>query len=209
MQSPAPGLQRLGRLDVLLVRHARSTPPETSAQAGTSEADQPLTEEGRAAAERLADQLDGFSLDAVYSSPYQRAVETVQPAADRRELHVQRIDDLRERLLSPEPLPDWRDHLARAWQDPEYACPGGETGRTAQRRAVAVLDLLRVRHPDGGRLLVGSHGNLIGLILQAFEPSIDFGFWDAMPTPAVYWLEHDGTTWRLLGGDGVDRLEAS
>jgi 2,3-bisphosphoglycerate-dependent phosphoglycerate mutase len=54
--------------------------------------------------------------------------------------------------------------------------------------------------------VVGSHGNLIALILQAFEPRIDFAFWEAMPTPAVYWLEHDGETWRAMGGHGFDRF---
>ena len=43
------------------------------------------------------------------------------------------------------------------------------------------LDLLRARHPDGGRLLAASHGNLISLILQAFEPGVGFDFHLAKP----------------------------
>ena len=55
---------------------------------------------------------------------------------------------------------------------------------------------------DGGRLLVGSHGNLISLILQAFEPEVDHAFHLAMPMPAIYHLEHDGVGWRVMGGHG-------
>ena len=69
-----------------------------------------------------------------------------------------------------------------------------------------MLNLLRVRHPDGGRLLVGSHGNLISLILHALEPSVDAAFHLAMPMPTLYRLEHDGLAWRVMAGHGVDRL---
>jgi hypothetical protein len=65
-----------------------------------------------------------------------------------------------------------------------------------------VLDLLRSRHADGGRLLVASHGNLISLILQSLEPAVDLDFHLAMPMPAIYHLEHDGIGWRVLGGAG-------
>ena len=86
--------------------------------------------------------------------------------------------------------------------DLDFALEGAESGRQAQRRGSAVLDLLRVRHPDGGRLLLGSHGNLISLILHALEPGVDAEFHLAMPNPAIYHLEHDGRGWRVMGGHG-------
>jgi 2,3-bisphosphoglycerate-dependent phosphoglycerate mutase len=84
----------------------------------------------------------------------------------------------------------------------DYAPAGAESGRAAQRRGASVLDLLRVRHPDGGRLLLGSHGNLISLILHTLEPGVDADFHLAMPMPAIYHLEHDGHGWRVMGGHG-------
>ena len=197
----APPLHRarLAPLDVILVRHAGAVAPGT---VGFAEDDRPLSEAGQAAAVELADELEPYQLTAVYSSPYPRAVETVTPTARRRGLQVQLLSDLRERRLSSAPLPDWRAHLEHGWLDPDYALEGGESGRTAQRRAVAILDLLRSRHPDGGRLLLGSHGNLISLILKALEPDVDFSFHMAMPMPAVYRLTHDGIGWRVMGGHG-------
>jgi 2,3-bisphosphoglycerate-dependent phosphoglycerate mutase len=191
----------LGRLDVILVRHAESIPP-ASAGWETRDDERPLSDEGRRAAEELADELEPYVLTGVYSSPYRRAVETVEPIARRRGLEVQTLPDLRERRLTTAPRDDWRDHLTQAWTDPDYALEGAESGRSAQRRGIGVLDLLRVRHPDGGRVVVGSHGNLISLILQTFEPEVDLAFHLGMPTPAVYHLEHDGVGWRVMGGHG-------
>jgi 2,3-bisphosphoglycerate-dependent phosphoglycerate mutase len=191
----------LARLDVLLVRHAAAIPTGTD---GWEEADdeRPLTEEGLQAAEHLADELEPWVLTDVYSSPYARARQTVEPVARRRGLPIQVLPDLRERRLTTAPRDDWMEQLRLAWTDPDHALPGAESGRSAQRRGIGVLDLLRVRHPDGGRILVGSHGNLISLILQVLEPGVDFAFHLAMPMPAIYHLEHDGVGWRVMGGHG-------
>jgi broad specificity phosphatase PhoE len=192
-------LSRLPPLDLLLVRHAEPVPSET---ADHLEDERPLTATGQAAAIELADELEPYQLNAVYSSPYPRAVHTVLPIARRRGLEIQILDDLRERRLSTEPLATWRQHLERAWREQDYAPPGGETGRDAQRRAVAILDLLRSRHRSGGRILVASHGNLISLVLHALEPGVDFAFHVSMPMPALYRLNHDGVGWRVMGGHG-------
>lgn len=191
----------LGRLDVLLVRHAEPIPPGTD---GWEDADdeRPLTEQGRRAARELAVELEPFVITRIYSSPYRRAVETVEPTAQARGLPVTVLPDLRERRLTIEQRDDWPEHLRRSWEDPGYALEGAESGRAAQLRGIGVLDLMRVRHPDGGRLLLGSHGNLISLILQTFEPGVDHEFHLAMPMPAIYHLEHDGQGWRVMGGHG-------
>jgi 2,3-bisphosphoglycerate-dependent phosphoglycerate mutase len=191
----------LGKLDILLVRHAASLSPGTAGWE-SRDGERPLSEEGHRAAEELADELEPFNISAAYSSPYPRAIQTIEPTTRRRQLDIQVLPDLRERLLTESLRPDWYDHLSRSWTDPDYALPGTESGRAAQRRAMGVLDLLRVRHPDGGRLLVASHGNLISLILHALEPGVDLAFHEAMPMPAIYHLEHDGWGWRVMGGHG-------
>ena len=189
----------LAALDVLLVRHAEPLPPGTP---DILDDDRPLTDAGREAAHELAEELDGWEITAIYSSPHARSVQTVTPLADRRGMRVQLLDDLRERVLAAEMHDAWRESLARSWADPDFVMPGGESGRDAQRRAIGILDLLRVRHPDGGRLVLGSHGNLISLILQALEPGVGFDFNMAMPMPALYRLTHDGLRWRIMGGHG-------
>jgi hypothetical protein len=55
--------------------------------------------------------------------------------------------------------------------------------------------------------VIGSHGNLISLILQVLDPGVDFDFHMAMPMPAIYRLTHDGRRWRITGGHGFAPID--
>ncbi len=175
---------------IVLVRHAAAVAPSDPRY---EENDRPLAGAGRRDAERLADQLAAEAVAAIYSSPYPRAVQTVEPLARRLALEISVVDDLRERLLSLGALPDWREQLQRSWAEFGFALEGGESSAAAQRRVSKVLATLRRRH-SGRRVVVASHGNLIALALHVIAPEqADFEFWAAMPTPAVYVLADDGT----------------
>ena len=186
-------------LSVLLIRHAESVAPGIS---GFDEYTRPLTAKGMRDASQLCDQLSSMRIDAAYSSPYLRARQTIEPIARARGLAIDIVEDLRERLLSPVDLPDWRAHLKRSWNDFDYALPGGETSRDAQARIVRVLDTVASRHA-GGTVILASHGNLIALALNAFMPSVDYAFWESIPMPAVFTLIRDGDLW--LSADDKER----
>jgi phosphohistidine phosphatase SixA len=99
-------------MKLLLVRHCQSTGGEPEAA---------LTARGQEAAAHLADQLMSFGPDAIYSSPYARAVSTVSPLAARLQLEIQIDDRLRERVRSSEKIEDcgtqvWQRLLISAWR---------------------------------------------------------------------------------------------
>jgi 2,3-bisphosphoglycerate-dependent phosphoglycerate mutase len=179
-------------LTALLIRHAESVAPGVS---GFDEYTRPLTAKGLRDASKLCETMASTRIDAAYSSPYLRARQTIEPIAQARGLTIETVDDLRERLLSPVELPEWRAHLERSWNDFDYAPPGGETSRVAQARVLGVLDTIASRHATG-TVILASHGNLIALALHAFIPNVDYAFWEAIPMPAVFTLTRDGDRWQ-------------
>jgi 2,3-bisphosphoglycerate-dependent phosphoglycerate mutase len=186
-------LRKHPALTVLLVRHAEPVAPGT---AGFDEFTRPLTAKGMRDAEELGDTLAATSIVAAYSSPYIRARQTIEPIASARGLSIKTIEDLRERLLSPVDIADWRAHLRRSWEDFDYAPAGGESGRVAQARVMRVMETIASTHRSG-TVIVASHGNLIALALHAIMPKVDYEFWESIAMPAVFAVIREGSGWRV------------
>ena len=177
----------------LLIRHAESpwSPDEM----------RPLSPAGRRAAECLAESLIGFEIEAIYSSPYQRALETVTPLAKHFDLPVKELRDLRERNLGSFRSATIDEAVAETWSDFDFVHPGGESSRAAQSRALAVSRILARRHPTGP-VALATHGNLLVLLLNAFDRSADLDLWRSLSLPDVFHL-------RVLpsGGGRFERIQ--
>ncbi|WP_256704133.1 histidine phosphatase family protein [Paenibacillus sp. FSL R5-0766] len=120
---------------VYMVRHAES--PYTE---GT-ERTRGLTLEGKMNAERITEILTNEGIHAIVSSPYARAILTLEGVAAALELDIQIMEDLRERHFSDDMIADEEFEPAskRMFDDPDYALPGGESNTVCQNRAVGVL----------------------------------------------------------------------
>jgi len=130
-----------------------------------------LSEEGRAQAERLAERLRGVRLDAVYTSPLERCVETAQAiAGGRRSRVVRELNEVDYGDWTGRSLPALRrtKMWARVRSAPSRVrFPSGETLVEVQRRAVASLDALAGRHPRG-TIAVVSHGDVVRLAVAQY-----------------------------------------
>lgn len=163
----------------LLVRHAHAV--------WTPDEQRPLSPAGLAQAQRVADVLAAEPVDVIYSSPALRAMQTVLPLAARHRLPLFVQPDLRECVLSPDFRPDFERDMAAAWRHPAKVFPGGESNAAGQRRIVALVERLYRQHP-GRHVVLGTHGNLLALLLQHFDASVDFAFWQGLTMPDVYRL---------------------
>jgi 2,3-bisphosphoglycerate-dependent phosphoglycerate mutase len=186
-------------LTVLLVRHAEPVMPGTP---GFDEFSRPLSDKGARDASELVRGFQYLEIDAVYSSPMLRAVQTVQGFAVARGLEVVQVRDFFEHELAPEPISNWREVLEQSWSDFDFALLGGKTMRSTQTRGFAALERLGQAHRRG-TIVIGGHGTLFSLILNTIEPGIACAFHLSMPMPAVYALEFDGEAWEIVSGPGL------
>lgn len=179
----------------LLIRHAESpwSPDDM----------RPLSPIGRRAAEHLSASLASFGIEAIYSSPYARALETVRPLANHLGLPIQELRDLRERTLGSFRCDTVDEAVTATWSDFDFVHPGGESSRAAQARAHAVTQMLARRHPTGP-VALATHGNLLALLLNAFDRSAGVDLWRSLTLPDVFRLRvfpnGGGLFERVLGG---------
>jgi 2,3-bisphosphoglycerate-dependent phosphoglycerate mutase len=162
-----------------LVRHCQS---------GGQAPDAPLTALGHKQAERLADTLAGLGIARIVSSTFLRAQQSVEPLARRLGLPIDPDARLIERNLSPEPLEDWRASLRAAWADLDLVLPGGESSRAATARGLAALHAILAE--DRLPAVVVTHGNLLSLLLHAFDGRPGYETWENLSNPDLFEVVH-------------------
>jgi 2,3-bisphosphoglycerate-dependent phosphoglycerate mutase len=105
----------------------------------------PLSERGRASAAVLGDLLARSPIEAIYSSPARRALETIEPLSGRLRLEPVMVADLRERELVVASGMDFETVVKAAWLAPASANGWGESNDAAQARGLAAVYELRFR----------------------------------------------------------------
>ena len=139
-----------------------------------------LAEAGLAQAQAAADRIAALKqVDAIYSSPLERARETAAPIAKARGLKVHVDKGLLEcdfgewtgaELKKLMKLPEWNTVLRAP---STFRFPGGESFTEMQGRMVTALDKLRAAH-QGGVVVCVSHADTIkAAVAHAMGTHID------------------------------------
>lgn len=170
--------------NLYFVRHAHSTyTPD--------ELNRPLSERGFTDAIRVTKLLETEEVDIVVSSPYKRAVQTVEGIAEYKNRKVEIIDSFKERTLTTAPAEDFTIAITKVWEDYNFSWEGGESNIVAQKRGVNTTYDVLERYKDKN-VVIGTHGNIMVLIMNFFEKKYDFCFWKNLDMPDIYKLTFDG-----------------
>lgn len=159
--------------EVYLIRHAVNDFVDKGRLAGRLPGVH-LNDYGNAQAQALGARLASVSLQAVYSSPLERTLETAQAvAAHHPGLHVQVLEGVNELQLGAWEGAELKTVSRRKmWGmvqfNPSRAVfPGGETFRQAQMRAVDAIESVARQHPRA-TVAVVSHSDIIRLVLAHY-----------------------------------------
>ncbi|MGE7623031.1 histidine phosphatase family protein [Viridibacillus sp. NPDC096237] len=170
--------------NVYFIRHAHSvyTPDELS---------RPLSEKGLREAKSILEKLKLEKIDTFISSPYRRAVQTIEPLAKYHSVEIMLDEAFQERKLAQGEVKDFTAVIAKVWQKPDFAFDGGESNQDAQARGIK--GLMNVLHTyQDNNIMIGTHGNLMVLIMNYFDPKYDFEFWKELQMPDIYKLSFEG-----------------
>ncbi|TVY10223.1 histidine phosphatase family protein [Paenibacillus cremeus] len=173
---------------VYMVRHAES--PYTEGD----ERSRGLTPQGSEKAKRAAELLKDAGITVVASSPYARAILTVEPLAQAIGSKIEVDEDLRERLLAAEdyviPNEEFTSTIENVFANPDLTLPGGESNTTAARRGVQAFQRLLDKH-RGETIAVGTHGNIMTLIMQQYDAQYGLHFWKQTSKPDIYRMDFE------------------
>ncbi|TKC20130.1 histidine phosphatase family protein [Robertmurraya kyonggiensis] len=165
--------------NIYLIRHceAEGQPFETK-----------LTENGIKQAIELENFFVDKQVERIISSPYKRAVQSIQPLAERLNLEIELDNRLTERVLSPKNFPDWYEKLQDTFEDLDLKFEGGESSHEAMNRIVEVIEEVVRGTPDN--VVIVTHGNLMSLLLKHLHQDFGFDDWKKLSNPDVYLLKY-------------------
>lgn len=166
--------------------------------------DIPLNAEGRNQAALLGARMAGEQWDYIYSSDMSRARETADIIADHMGMRVEGYDPLlAERFFGLLEGTTEDDRILKWGSDWRSIEHGGEPKEAVVERAVRMLDVLHRKHP-GKRILVVSHGAVIGSLMETLFP--EFGY-IGLKNTCVNILKRTPDGWDCLLHNCVKHLE--
>lgn len=175
---------------VYMVRHAES--PFSL----ENERTRGLSADGWEAAEIVKGILLDEGIEAFVSSPYTRAVQTIELAAEALGMDIEIYEDLRERPLAGLDVViedgNFMPAIEKAFIDKDFALQGGESNNEAEKRGVAAFKQVLYKY-KGKKVAVGTHGNIMTFIMGYFDG--DYGtidFWKNTSKPDIYKMTFDG-----------------
>ncbi|MCK4261910.1 histidine phosphatase family protein [bacterium] len=157
--------------------------------------DIPLNEEGRRQAERLARELAGMKIAAIYSSPLRRAFQTAEIIAEKHHLKVKKVSALKEinqgewqGLLVSEAKQRYKNLYQKWLTHPLEVVPpgpGGESIEQVYRRGVKACRRITTRQKNSTICIVAHKG--INALIKCYYLGLDLkNPWQLLPENAIW-----------------------
>lgn len=197
------------RRRIILARHGETIWNKERRFQGRT--DIPLNDIGIAQAEALAERLSSCRIDAVYSSPLQRALRTAEAVAARHGLKAEVVPELCEIFfaswegMSIQGLRDESTEDFRRWQrDPFFNHPeGAETWEQLSSRIGTAVDrILASPHDD---IVIVSHGGIMKALYAVMVGLDPHTAWNLeVRNCAISGIEyHDNKVWLKFSNDDM------
>jgi broad specificity phosphatase PhoE len=191
---------------VILVRHGETEWNQIHrVQGGAS--DTPLSKTGKRQAEALGRRLKDEIIQAIYSSPLQRALDTAQEIARYHQLEIRAMPELKEINVGGLEGADTSDLklrldelICRNGANRGLLClPGGESIADVQSRAWNAVQNISSQHPSGTVVVVTHYFVIMSIVCRVLNLPL---------TETVHLRIYNGTiTTFTLDGRNNTRLE--
>lgn len=135
----------------------------------------PLTDKGKADAILVAKYFQDKNIHFAFSSPYQRAVDTLLPFTSTIHLPITIVEDFREHETISDSYPDeeYFPFIQKYWSDPTYKLPGDESIHDLQQRNIRALEKILVSCAEKNSM-IGTHGMALSSILNFYDSSYGY-----------------------------------
>ena len=169
---------------VYFIRHAEADNTDSDGR------NRPLTGKGMKDRALVTAFLQDKNIDAVLSSPYKRAIDTLADFSEKNGFNIETNEDFREHNVGA-----WRERNDGSWieeyshfitvvckkqyTDFTYKYPNGESLFEVQERNIKALNEALSRYKNKN-IVIGTHGAALSTIIRYFDPAYGYDDFVAM-----------------------------
>jgi 2,3-bisphosphoglycerate-dependent phosphoglycerate mutase len=171
---------------IYMTRHAESPYNEGN------ERTRGLTPKGREDVNKVTEILMDEGIDVIISSPYARAILSVDDLAQRLNLEIRTFEDLRERHFAADEIEvtELMSVINENFNGSDYALPGGESNSDCQNRSINVLKGI-LKEYEGKKIAIGTHSVVMTLMMNYYDSNYGSDFLNQLTKPDIYRMQFD------------------
>lgn len=141
----------------------------------------PLTEKGKNDAKLVDKYLEDKQVEIVLSSPFFRAIETVNGFADKINRNIIIVDDFKERKVDNCWIENFDEFAMKQWNDFDYKLSDGECLREVQQRNITALKKVISEYMNKN-IVIGSHGTALSTIINYYDRTFEYNDFNEIRT---------------------------
>lgn len=180
-------------MNLILIKHAMPTIDTLVAPPAWE-----LSDEGREATKRLADELSDRRIASIVSSREPKAAGTAKVLAAQLEMPWSIAEGLHEHVRGPMPWrgqDKWHALLRRFFDNPDELVFGEETATQARERFTSAIESVCLEvDPAAGALCIVCHGTVISLFAARYLGVTPYSLWERLKLPDYVELEYSSAT---------------
>lgn len=163
-----------------------------------------LTKKGLQDCQYLNSYFSDKHIDYFYSSPYLRAIQTIENLALHHKQKITLVDDFRERKISDTWIENFDDFTKKQWSDLNYRLDNGESLSQVIDRQLTILKNLINKHKNQS-LVIGSHGTAISALIHHYQTNFAYMQFKTYKNlfPFIAKFEFDADTCRSITIDNI------
>ena len=154
---------------VYFIRHAQSDHNNQDEQT------RGLSEQGKKDVALVTHFLADKNIDVAFSSPYQRAIDTIADYTEKYNIPIRSLEGFREWDRQRDHSVSVEEMYRRYWADFDYKFSNSESLREVQQRNIATLGEV-LSTCEGKNVIIGTHGMALSTIINFYDPC--FGYTD-------------------------------
>jgi 2,3-bisphosphoglycerate-dependent phosphoglycerate mutase len=152
---------------VYFIRHAK---PDLSVK---EDMIRPLSFEGMEKSKELVKLFSEIQIDVIYSSPYKRSIQTIEPIAENKGMIIEIINNFRERKMSDNWIDNFNEFSKKQWNDFSYKLIDGESLIETQNRNIEELNKILLKN-KGKTIIIGTHGTALSTIINYYDNTFKY-----------------------------------